>query len=209
MSKRPYILLAGLLMAPPAFSGGVTDDPCAGVTGGSVTLPNNQSIDCNPGATTANPAPAGTDARVTAPPPPLDPIRDTPGTSTDRIRGTAGNNTGTTGTVGTTGVGTPSVGVPDSSGTVPDSAAGSSRDSTTGVTTRDSTLPTTGADGAPVRSDTGVTGTTTIRSNSDTTGTGVTGTAGTTGTVGTGSTGTGGTGSVGGTGSAGGGAGGQ
>ncbi|HZV61398.1 MAG TPA: hypothetical protein VFF75_03185, partial [Methylophilaceae bacterium] len=103
MSTRSYILLAGLLMAPPTFAGGVTDDPCAGVTSGSVTLPNNQSIDCNPGATTANPAPAGRNATVTDPPPPLDPIRDNPGTSTDRIRGTAGNNTGTTGTVGTTG----------------------------------------------------------------------------------------------------------
>ncbi|HYD32931.1 MAG TPA: hypothetical protein VEA39_00030, partial [Methylophilaceae bacterium] len=131
MSNRSYLLLAGLLMTPPAIAGGVTDDPCAGATGGSVTLPNNQSIDCGAGSTVANPAAAGTNATVTAPPPSLDPIRDNPGTSTDRIRGSYGNNTGTTGTVGTTGVGTPSVGVPDSEGSV--------RDSTTGVTTRDST----------------------------------------------------------------------
>jgi hypothetical protein len=172
MSKRTFLVLAGLLAAGPAIAGGIADDdPCADATGSTVTLTNNQTMDCV-GATTANPAAAGSNATVTSPPPPLDPIRDNPGTSSDRIRGTYGNNTGTTGTVGTKGVGTPGPGVPDSAGTVRESTTGTTtRDSTTGITTRDSTVPTTG---------TGVTGTGGTGSVGGT-GTSSTGTAGGTG----------------------------
>ncbi|HEU4708834.1 MAG TPA: hypothetical protein VFS17_05935, partial [Methylophilaceae bacterium] len=158
MSRQMLILLAGLLgSSSTAMAADVIGNPCENVdsvNGNSVTLPNNQTVDCA-GGTVANPAPAGTGATVTNPPPPLDPIRDNPGTSVDRIRGAYGNNTGTTGTTGRTGIGD-TVGVPDSTGVV----RGTDTQGTTGVT------GTTG---------TGVT---------DTTGTGTSGTTGTMGGTG-------------------------
>lgn len=180
MYRHTYVLIALLGFAPLALAGGVTDNPCENVdslNGSTVTLPNNETVDCA-GSTVANPAPAGTNAAVTDPPPPLDPIRDNPGTSVDRIRGTYGDNTGTTGTTGRNNVGN-SVGVPDSTGVTRGSST--NRDTTIGVT-RDS-------------ADTGV-GTSSTTNTRGTTSTGTTriegsGTVGGTGSVG----GTGGTGS--------------
>lgn len=208
MSTRPYILLAGLLVAPAATAGGVVGNPCENVdslNGGSVTLPNNEVVECA-GGNVVNPAPTGSAATVTNPPQPLDPIRDTPGTSVDRIRGTFGNNTGTTGTTGRTTTGD-TVGVPDSTGVVRGTdtrdgigVTGSDADSRLGVTTgdvpdttiRSGTTDTTGGTGS-------VGGTGTVDGSVN--GTGDTGTS--TGTFdGTGATGTGTTG--GGTGAAGG-----
>ena len=237
MSNRPYLLLAGLLLAPQAMAGGVVDNPCedaGSLNGSSVTLPNNEVVQCA-GGTVANPAPSGAAATVTNPPQPLDPIRDNPGTSVDRIRGTYGNAPGTTDTVGRTGIGD-TVGIPDSTGvvrgtdrhgeigvtgsdadsrvgvTTGDIPDGTVRDSTTGVTTRDSTVPTTGATGVTgnVGTGTGTTGTTGGTGSVGGTGTSSTGTVGGTGvdsgvTGGVSGTGTGATGGVGG-GAAGGGA---
>lgn len=201
MSTRPYILLAGLLVAPAATAGGVVGNPCENVdslNGGSVTLPNNEVVECA-GGNVVNPAPTGSAATVTNPPQPLDPIRDTPGTSVDRIRGTFGNNTGTTGTTGRTTTGD-TVGVPDSTGVVRGTdtrdgigVTGSDADSRIGVTTgdvpdttiRSGTTDTTGGTGS-------VGGTGTV----DGTGTSSTGTVGGTGATGT----TGGTGAAGGVG---------
>lgn len=229
MSKRSCLLLAGLLATPAAMAGGVVGNPCenAGGTlnGTTVTLPNNEVVECA-GSTVANPAsrgvvrnatnpvPSDATATVTNPPQPLDPIRDTPGTSVDRIRGAYGNAPGTVDTVGRNGIGD-TVGIPDSTGVVrgtdrrgaigvtgtdADSRVGVTtgdirdntlRDSSTGVTNRDSTVPTTGATGAPIGNNTGVTGNVGA-------GTGTTGTVGGTGSVG--GTGTTSTGTVGGTG---------
>lgn len=145
MSKRPYLLLAGLLVTPPVMAGGVVGNPCENVTslnGSSVTLPNNEVVQCA-GGTVANPAPAGAAATVTNPPQPLDPIRDNPGTSVDRIRGAYGNAPGTTGTVGRNGIGD-TVGIPDSTGVVRGTdtrgeigVTGADADSRVGVTTGD------------------------------------------------------------------------
>jgi hypothetical protein len=177
MSKRPYILLAGLLIAPAAMAGGVIGNPCENVdslNGSTVTLPNNEVVECA-GGTVANPAAAGAEATVTNPPQPLDPIRDNPGTSVDRIRGTYGNAPGTTGTVGRTGIGD-TVGIPDSTGVVRGTdlrgdvgVTGSDADSRIGVTTGD--VPDT-----TIRS--GTTGTTGGTGSAGGTGTSSTGTVG-------------------------------
>lgn len=192
MSKRPYLLLAGLLITPSVMAGGVVGNPCEGVTslnGSSVTLPNNEVVECA-GGNVANPAPAGAAATVTNPPQPLDPIRDNPGTSVDRIRGAYGNAPGTVDTVGRNGIGD-TVGIPDSTGVVRGTdrrgeigVTGADADSRVGVTTGD--VP-----DATIRS--GTTGTT-----GGTGSVGGTGTLDGTGTVG--GTGTSSTGTVGGTG---------
>lgn len=182
MFKHRYILLAGLLTAPAAIAGGVVGNPCENVdslNGSTVTLPNNEVVECA-GSTVANPAPAGAEATVTNPPQPLDPIRDNPGTSVDRIRGGYGNAPGTTGTTGRTGIGD-SVGVPDSTGVVRGTdtrgdvgVTGTDADSRVGVTTGD--VPDT-----TIRSGTTGTGTDTT-----TGGTGSVGGAGTSSTTTTG-----------------------
>jgi len=196
------VLLAGLLgSSSTAIAADVIGNPCENVdsvNGSSVTLPNNQVVECS-GNTVANPAPAGSRATVTNPPQPMDPIRDNPGTSVDRIRGAYGGGTGTTGTVGRTGIGD-TVGVPDSTGVVRGTdtrgAVGvtdTDTDSRAGVTTGDlpdSTLGTTGT--------TGTTGTMGGSGSVGGTGTSSTGTVGGTGTGTAGSTGASGTGAAGG-----------
>lgn len=209
MSRHLYLLLAGLLGTSSTAIAGAVGGPCENVdnlNGSTVTLPNNETVECA-GSTVVNPAPTGADATVTAPPPPLDPIRDNPGTSVDRIRGTYGDNTGTTGTTGRNNVGD-TVGVPDSTGVTRGTdtrgttgVTGTDRDSRTGVTVRDST------DGVDTGVDSGIDtdiGTTGTRSTTDTTtGTTSTGTT-TTGTTSTGTTNIDSSGSVGGTGAVGG-----